>query len=167
MVWEIVKGAGSAACCLNVICVGHGSDQGGHHLRWVHDGMPAGLLLGQLVNHHGCLVHYHLILVIQELDELRDSPCCKVCVILWKSWENIISIARLSYPPWLWPLKIKALLHMLWKNVWLRYKCLWIVLKCPMLYEEEICLQVMIYKNKIADVALITKEFCITKNMYL
>ena len=38
--------------------------------------------LSELVGHHGVLAHHQLVLVVQELDQLRDGPGCQVCVIL-------------------------------------------------------------------------------------
>ena len=40
----------------------------------VHDGVAAGLLLAELEDRHGGLGHDHLVLVVQQLDELRDGP---------------------------------------------------------------------------------------------
>ena len=38
--------------------------------------------LAELVAHHGGLAHHQLVLVVQELDQLRDGPGGQVCVIL-------------------------------------------------------------------------------------
>ena len=44
--------------------------------------MPTRLLLGQLVHHHGCLTDHHLVLVVQQLGQLRNGALCEVSVIL-------------------------------------------------------------------------------------
>lgn len=46
--------------------------------------MTTGLLFGQLVHHHGCLVDDYLILVVEKFDQLWDGACGKVCIILEK-----------------------------------------------------------------------------------
>lgn len=74
MVGEVVQGSDGALGGLEVVAVGDGAHKGGHHLRRVHDGVARGLLLGELVHHHGSLGDHHLILVIQQLDQLRNSP---------------------------------------------------------------------------------------------
>ena len=60
VVGQIVKGACSTPRRLGVVAVGHCPDEGSNHLGWVHDGVAAGFLLRELVNHHGRLVHYNL-----------------------------------------------------------------------------------------------------------
>jgi len=44
--------------------------------------MSGGLLLAELMDHHGGLRDNHLILVIEQLDELRNGPGGKVGVVL-------------------------------------------------------------------------------------
>ena len=82
MVGQVVKGASGAACGLNVLCAGHCTDEGRDHLWGVHDCVATGLLLRQLMHHHGGLVHNNLVFIIQQLDQLRDSTGCKVSIIL-------------------------------------------------------------------------------------
>lgn len=60
MVGQVVQGAGRAASRLHVTSVLHGADNGRHHLRGAHQGVTRRLLLGQLVHHHGRLVHDNL-----------------------------------------------------------------------------------------------------------
>ena len=60
MVTQVMQRTGSTSCGLNIVGVAHGAHQGGHHLRGVHDGVAAGLLLAELVDHHGRLAHNHL-----------------------------------------------------------------------------------------------------------
>lgn len=50
----------------------------------IHYSMARSFFLGELMNHH-CSVRYdNLILIVQKFDELRNSPCSKISVILNK-----------------------------------------------------------------------------------
>ena len=53
-----MQGAGGAARGPHVRGVDHGVDESSDHLRGVHDGVPAGLLLGELVDHNGGLADH-------------------------------------------------------------------------------------------------------------
>ena len=82
VVREVVERAGGAAGRLHVVRVVHRAHQGGHHLRRVHDGVPACLLLRQLVDHHRRLADDHLVLVVEQLRQLRDGARREVSVVL-------------------------------------------------------------------------------------
>lgn len=60
MVGEVMQGPGRAAGRLHVAGILHGADDRGDHLRGAHEGVARGLLFGQLMHHHGCLVHNNL-----------------------------------------------------------------------------------------------------------
>ena len=79
---QVVQGAHGALRRLQVVGVGDGLDEGGDHLGAVHDGVPRGLLLAELVDHHGGLADHHLVLVVQQLDEFGDGPGGQVGVVL-------------------------------------------------------------------------------------
>ena len=88
MVRQVVQRAGRAPGRLKVVRVVHGTHEGGHHLRRVHDGVPARLLLRQLVDHHGRLAHHNLVLVVQQFDQLRDSAGRKVSIVLRRESQH-------------------------------------------------------------------------------
>merc|ERR1719443_1107949 len=67
---------------LQIVGVGDGLHESSHHLRAVHDGVPAGLLLTQLMDHHGSLAHNNLVLIIQKFDQLGNSSGGKISIIL-------------------------------------------------------------------------------------
>ena len=89
VVREVVQGAGGAARGLHIRGVDHGVDEGGDHLRGVHDGVPAGLLLGELVDHHGGPADHHLVLVVQQLGQLRDRTSSQVSIVLKQHISNL------------------------------------------------------------------------------
>ena len=89
MVREVVQGAGGAARGFHVSVVDHGVDESSDHLRGVHDGVPAGLLLGELVDHHGGLADHHLVLVVQQLGQLRDRTSSQVSIVLKQQISNL------------------------------------------------------------------------------
>lgn len=96
MVWKVVQGTCCTACGFNIFCVGHCTDKSCYHLRGVHYSMTASFFLRQLVHHHCCLVDYNLIFIIQQFDQLGDSSCSQVSIIL-KSSLNFINMNHTSF----------------------------------------------------------------------
>ena len=58
------------------------TDQGRQHLGRVHDGMTTRLLLTELVHHDGGLGQRHLVLVTQQLDQLRAGAGSEISIVL-------------------------------------------------------------------------------------
>ena len=84
MMRQVVQRAGRAPCRLHVVSVAHRSHQGGDHLRRVHDGVAASLLLRELVDHHRGLADDHLVLVVEELGQFGDGARRQVSIVLSK-----------------------------------------------------------------------------------
>ncbi len=82
VVAEVVQGPDGALGRLEVAGVRQRLDQRGHHLGRVHQRVAGGLLLAQLMHHHGGLRDHDLIFVVQELDQLGNGSCREVGVVL-------------------------------------------------------------------------------------
>ena len=58
--------------------------------------MATGLLLGQLVHHHGGLAHDHLVLVVQQLGQLGNGALGQIGIVLLGANKGV-QVTRLQY----------------------------------------------------------------------